>query len=64
MTLTEFIKSHDKAILAIDRMRNLLEDEGFIGALDFVADIENHMKQADFEYLDWMQYLATEEENE
>ncbi|AGU73217.1 hypothetical protein ACVR1N_04925 [Streptococcus constellatus subsp. pharyngis] len=64
MTLTEFIKSHDKAILAIDRLRNLLGDEGFIGALDFVADIENHMKQADFEYLDWMQYLATEEENE
>lgn len=64
MTLTEFIKSHDKAILAIDRLRNLLGHEGFIGALDFVADIENHMKQADFEYLDWMQYLATEEENE
>ncbi|KXU02860.1 hypothetical protein SCODD09_00104 [Streptococcus constellatus] len=64
MTLTEFIKSHDKAILAIDRLRNLLGYEGFIGALDFVADIENHMKQADFEYLDWMQYLATEEENE
>lgn len=26
MTLTEFIKSHDKAILAIDRLRNLLGD--------------------------------------
>ena len=57
-------KSLSNRSYSFEEWRNLLGDEGFIGALDFVADIENHMKQADFEYLDWMQYLATEEENE
>lgn len=60
MTLTEFIEGHDKAILAIERLRNLLKDEGFEGALEHITDIESHLKLAEFEYLNWMQYLTEE----
>lgn len=64
MKLVEFIKSHDGAILAIERLKNILilENEEFIGALECVADIENHLKLFEIEYLDGMQYLATGEE--
>ena len=60
--LVEFIKSHDGAILAIERLKNILENEEFIGALECVVDIENHLKLVEIEYLDGMQYLATGEE--
>lgn len=62
MKLVEFIKSHDGAILAIERLKNILENEGFTGALECVTDIENHLKLVEIEYLDKMQYLATGEE--
>lgn len=62
MKLVEFIKSHDGAILAIERLKNILENEGFTGVLECVADIENHLKLVEIEYLDGMQYLATGEE--
>lgn len=62
MKLVEFIKSHDRAILAIERLKNILENEEFIGELECMADIENHLKSFEIEYLDGMQYLATGEE--
>lgn len=62
MKLVEFIKSHDGAILAIERLKNILENEGFTGTLEYVTDIENHLKLVEIEYLDEMQYLATGEE--
>lgn len=61
MTLLEFLDSHDKAILAIERLKNILEDEGFKGALEDVADIERHLKSAEFEYLGYIQYLTEED---
>ena len=48
--------------MAIERLKNILENEEFIGALECVADIENHLKLVEIEYLDGMQYLATGEE--
>lgn len=60
MTLTEFIEGHDRAILAIERLRNLLKDEVVEGVLEHITDIESHLKLAEFEYLNWMQYLTEE----
>ncbi|HFU4463298.1 TPA: hypothetical protein ACGO9X_000562 [Streptococcus suis] len=61
MELTKFIESHDKAILAIEKLGEILEDNGFTGALDYITDIENHINLVETDYLEEMQLLATGE---
>ncbi|MFM0794297.1 hypothetical protein P7J53_01905 [Streptococcus suis] len=61
MELTKFIESHDKAILAIEKLGEILKDNGFTGALDYITDIEKHINLVETDYLEEMQLLATGE---
>ncbi|HFI0944017.1 TPA: hypothetical protein ACGO1F_000270 [Streptococcus suis] len=62
MELSKFLESHDKAILAIEKLGENLEDNGFTGALDYITDIKKHINLVETDYLEEMQLLATGEQ--
>lgn len=57
MTLDEFLKSHDQALIAIERLKKMLRATEDTESLVSVITIERHLTLLETDYIDFQMFL-------